>query len=201
MSIGKHYETGESIPDDIYKKLLAARTFRAGSLSLRQVGAALSKWLLIYSARFPFLTYRKYATAWLLLTDMETTYMLSCIFQLRFATLDLELHTKYVPGGSESIFHVDRRVSEKTQVLPPLPEDKFLCSFSHIFAGGYAAGYYSYKVIFWPLCINAWVCTWLHLSNAFLVQFITTFWYTALGINYPEYFFSWETPCLNFVPT
>lgn len=38
MSIGKHYETGESIPDDIYKKLLAARTFRAGSLSLRQVG-------------------------------------------------------------------------------------------------------------------------------------------------------------------
>lgn len=43
MSIGKHYETGESIPDEIYKKLLAARTFRAGSLSLRQVCASLSK--------------------------------------------------------------------------------------------------------------------------------------------------------------
>lgn len=55
--------------------------------------------------------------------------------QLRFASLDLELHTKYVPGGSESIYDVDRRVSERTQVLPHFPEDRFLCSFSHIFAG------------------------------------------------------------------
>jgi oligopeptidase A len=29
--------------------------------------------------------------------------------------------------------------------MPPLPEDRFLCSFAHIFASGYAAGYYSYK--------------------------------------------------------
>ncbi|GMP31121.1 hypothetical protein CsSME_00005467 [Camellia sinensis var. sinensis] len=39
MSIAKHYETGECLPEDIYRKLLAARTFRAGSLSLRQVSA------------------------------------------------------------------------------------------------------------------------------------------------------------------
>lgn len=37
MSIAKHYETGESLPEEVYQKLLAARTFRAGSLSLRQV--------------------------------------------------------------------------------------------------------------------------------------------------------------------
>ena len=30
-------------------------------------------------------------------------------------------------------------------MLPPLAEDRFLCSFTHIFAGGYAAGYYRYK--------------------------------------------------------
>ena len=29
--------------------------------------------------------------------------------------------------------------------LPTIPEDRFLCSFTHIFAGGYAAGYYGYK--------------------------------------------------------
>lgn len=37
MSIAKHYETGETLPEEVYKKLLAARTFRAGSFSLRQV--------------------------------------------------------------------------------------------------------------------------------------------------------------------
>ena len=36
-------------------------------------------------------------------------------------------------------------ISEKTGALPPLAEDRFLCSFAHIFAGGYAAGYYGYK--------------------------------------------------------
>lgn len=37
MSIAKHYEIGECLPEDIYQKLLAARTFRAGTISLRQV--------------------------------------------------------------------------------------------------------------------------------------------------------------------
>lgn len=41
MSIAKHYETGESLPEEIYQKLLAARTFRAGTVSLRQVSITL----------------------------------------------------------------------------------------------------------------------------------------------------------------
>ncbi|KAI3895675.1 hypothetical protein MKW98_025466 [Papaver atlanticum] len=52
---------------------------------------------------------------------------------------------KLHPGGSESIFDIDRRVGEKTQVIAQLPEDRLLCGFGLIFAGGYAAGYYSYK--------------------------------------------------------
>ncbi|XP_043711338.1 organellar oligopeptidase A, chloroplastic/mitochondrial-like [Telopea speciosissima] len=100
MSIAKHYETGESLPEEVYLKLLAARTFRAGSLSLRQI---------------------------------------------QYATLDLELHTKYVPGGSESIYDVVQRVCKRTQVVPFLPEDRFLWTFTHIFSGEYAAEYYGYK--------------------------------------------------------
>lgn len=95
-----HYETGEPLPDDLYEKICAARTFRAGSDMLRQ---------------------------------------------LTFGLTDMDLHTAFDPAGGESIFDVQRRVMERTSVLPMLPEDRFLCSFQHIFAGGYAAGYYSYK--------------------------------------------------------
>ncbi len=65
--------------------------------------------------------------------------------QLYFALTDLTLHGGYDPQGGESPFDVQRRVAERTTVIPPLPEDRFLCSFGHIFGGGYAAGYYSYK--------------------------------------------------------
>jgi hypothetical protein len=36
-----------------------------------------------------------------------------------------------------------RELARTTTVLEPIPDDAFLCSFSHIFAGGYSAGYYS----------------------------------------------------------
>ncbi len=65
--------------------------------------------------------------------------------QLYFGFTDMALHTRYDPSGDETVFDVQRRIAEKTTPLMPLPEDRFLCSFSHIFAGGYAAGYYSYK--------------------------------------------------------
>jgi oligopeptidase A len=59
--------------------------------------------------------------------------------------VDLELHARYVPGAeADGVFAVDRRVAQRTTIMPPLPEDRFLCGFSHIFAGGYSAGYFSY---------------------------------------------------------
>ena len=66
--------------------------------------------------------------------------------QLYFGSLDMELHANYDPDGDETIFDVQKRIAAKYQAHnPPLPEDRFLCGFGHIFAGGYAAGYYSYK--------------------------------------------------------
>ena len=65
--------------------------------------------------------------------------------QLHFSLLDIELHYRYRPDGDETPGDVRDRIAKNTTVLPPLPEDNFLCAFGHIFAGGYAAGYYSYK--------------------------------------------------------
>lgn len=65
--------------------------------------------------------------------------------QILFGMTDMTLHSSFDPNGSETAHDVNRRLSQQTSVLPILPEDRSLCSFQHIFSGGYAAGYYSYK--------------------------------------------------------
>ena len=100
FGMAKHYETGETLPEHYYHKLLAAKNYMSGTVMLRQ---------------------------------------------LHFSILDLELHYRYRPGGKETPKDVRDRLAKTSTVLPPLPEDAFLCAFGHIFAGGYAAGYYSYK--------------------------------------------------------
>merc|ERR1719183_3195125 len=65
--------------------------------------------------------------------------------QLQFAVTDLQLHSSFESGDASKIFELEQKVAEKTCVVMPLPEDRFLCGFAHIFAGGYSAGYFSYK--------------------------------------------------------
>jgi oligopeptidase A len=65
--------------------------------------------------------------------------------QVHFALTDLRLHSQWTPEAGMSPDQLRRDLARTTTVLPPIEEDAFLCAFSHIFAGGYAAGYYSYK--------------------------------------------------------
>lgn len=95
-----HVDDGSPMPDDLFDKILQARTFQAGTLMLRQ---------------------------------------------LLFGLTDLELFHRYDPNGSESPYEVYKRIARDVAVLQPIEEDHFLNSFGHIFAGAYAAGYYSYK--------------------------------------------------------
>jgi oligopeptidase A len=65
--------------------------------------------------------------------------------QVHFALTDLRLHSRWHPECGQSPEQLRREVAATTSVLEPIEEDAYLCSFGHIFAGGYSAGYYSYK--------------------------------------------------------
>jgi oligopeptidase A len=96
--LAAHYETGEPLPDDLFKKMQAAKNFQAGLFMVRQ---------------------------------------------LEFALFDFRLHTEYTPDIN--IQTLLDNVRQQVAVLFPPEFVRFQNSFLHIFSGGYAAGYYSYK--------------------------------------------------------
>ena len=70
---------------------------------------------------------------------------LATLRQGHFALTDLRLHSQWTPQLGLSPDELRRDIANTTTVMDPIPEDRFLCAFGHIFAGGYSAGYYSYK--------------------------------------------------------
>ncbi|NLM17867.1 MAG: M3 family metallopeptidase [Candidatus Riflebacteria bacterium] len=64
--------------------------------------------------------------------------------QISLARTDLYLHSEYNPKAMTP-FEAARKIEMQTTVYEPIEENKFLCSFGHIFAGPYASAYYSYK--------------------------------------------------------
>lgn len=96
----RHVETGETIPQVLFEKMRAARTFMGANAQMRQ---------------------------------------------LSFATVDLLLHTEYEPERDGEIVRYAQRVVEAFAIRPKFARNSFITAFSHIFAGGYSAGYYSYK--------------------------------------------------------
>jgi oligopeptidase A len=65
--------------------------------------------------------------------------------QLEFALFDMRLHSDYDPSGERTVQQVLDAVRAEVAVVIPPAFNRFQNGFSHIFAGGYAAGYYSYK--------------------------------------------------------
>ncbi len=65
--------------------------------------------------------------------------------QLQFGIIDMAWHTLTAVPGDETTQEFEKRVLRPYGVLPEIAETSFCQSFNHIFSGGYAAGYYSYK--------------------------------------------------------
>src|ERR687887_2908647 len=70
---------------------------------------------------------------------------LAMLRQIEFAVFDMRLHSDFDPDAGKSVLDLLEEVRSRIAVLRPPPYNRFPMSFSHIFAGGYAAGYYSYK--------------------------------------------------------
>ncbi|TAL44923.1 MAG: M3 family peptidase [Methylovulum sp.] len=65
--------------------------------------------------------------------------------QLEFSLFDFRIHLDYDPAKGGRIYEILEQVRKQVAVVKPPKFNRFAHSFSHIFAGGYAAGYYSYK--------------------------------------------------------
>ncbi|MDO1529389.1 M3 family metallopeptidase [Fulvimonas sp. R45] len=95
----RHWQTGEPLPEELFRRMLDARHFHAGLFLVRQ---------------------------------------------LEFALFDFTLHLGYDPAQGARPMEVLEAVRREVAVLHPPAWQRFPHAFSHIFAGGYAAGYYSY---------------------------------------------------------
>ena len=70
---------------------------------------------------------------------------LGMLRQIEFAVFDMRLHSDFDPASGRTARDLLEEVRSRIAVLRPPAYNRFANSFSHIFAGGYAAGYYSYK--------------------------------------------------------
>src|SRR5438445_1818102 len=95
----RHWKTGEALPDDLFKRMLAARHYHAGLFLVRQ---------------------------------------------LEFALFDFRLHLEFDPARGARALELLREVRNEVAVLLPPSWQRMPHAFTHIFSGGYAAGYYSY---------------------------------------------------------
>ena len=65
--------------------------------------------------------------------------------QIEFSLFDIRLHSEFDPYGSKTVLDLIEEVRDEVAVVRPPKWNRFPNNFTHIFSGGYSAGYYSYK--------------------------------------------------------
>jgi peptidyl-dipeptidase Dcp len=88
---------------------------------------------------------------------------LGTLRQLSFSFLDMAYHSTD-PNLIQSIPEFESKISDKTNLFPKIPGTSMSTAFSHIFAGGYSAGYYSYK---WAEVLDADAFEFFQTSGIF----------------------------------
>jgi oligopeptidase A len=100
--------------------------------------------------------------------------------QLEFALFDLHLHHDFDPEGKTSALDLLDEVRARVAVVRPPAYNRFPHNFSHIFAGGYAAGYYSYK---WAEVLSADAYSLFEENGVLDPRTGQRFWDEILGVG------------------
>jgi oligopeptidase A len=100
--------------------------------------------------------------------------------QIEFALFDLNLHHDFDPNGAKTALELLNEVRKRIAVVFPPDYNRFPHNFSHIFAGGYAAGYYSYK---WAEVLSADAYSLFEENGVLDPQTGQRFWNEVLGMG------------------
>jgi len=100
--------------------------------------------------------------------------------QLEFALFDMHLHYDFDPAGAETPLQLLDRIRAQIAVLIPPAYNRFPNNFSHIFAGGYGAGYYSYK---WAEVLSADAYSLFEENGVLNAEVGHRFWSEILGVG------------------
>ena len=100
--------------------------------------------------------------------------------QLEFALFDMHLHHDFDPDGPLTALQLLDQVRSRVAVVTPPPYNRFPHSFSHIFAGGYAAGYYSYK---WAEVLSADAYSLFEEQGVLNPKIGQRFWHEILAVG------------------
>jgi oligopeptidase A len=105
---------------------------------------------------------------------------LQTVRQLEFALFDLHLHFDFDPQGARTALQLLSDVRARVAVMLPPAYNRFPNSFSHVFAGGYAAGYYSYK---WAEVLSADAYSLFEENGVLDPATGNRFWNEVLGVG------------------